>query len=168
MRDVLLESIAPVRASDLSNLTIPGFPRDVYVSPEDAGGARDGQLVVVRLRSWLPENPDPEGEIVEILGHPDDPGVDTLSIVKEYDLPIEFPPNVLEAAEEFSDRIPARRKSKTGRTSVISICVTIDPEDARDHDDAVSLEDRPGRRIPSGRAHCRRRPLRQRRRPAGP
>ena len=121
----------------------PRMPRDVYVSPEDAGGARDGQLVVVRLRSWLPENPDPEGEIVEILGHPDDPGIDTLSIVKEYDLPIEFPPNVLEAAEEFSDRIPAAETRKRQDLRHL-VCITIDPEDARDHDDAVSLEDRPG------------------------
>ncbi len=121
----------------------PRFPRDVYVSPEDAGGSRDGQLVVVRLRSWRPEIPDPEGEIVEILGSPDDPGIDVLSIAKEYDLPIEFPPNVLEAAEEFSDRIPAA-EIRNRRDLRHLVCITIDPEDARDHDDAVSLEDLPG------------------------
>ena len=121
----------------------PRFPGDVCVSPENAGGARDGQLIVVRLRSWVPENTHPEGEIVEILGRPDDPGIDTLSIVKEYDLPIEFPPDVLEAAEEFTDRIPASEIRKRQDLRHL-ICVTIDPEDARDHDDAVSLEDRPG------------------------
>ncbi len=121
----------------------PRILRDVYVSPADAGGARDGQVVVARLRSWLPGNPDPEGEVVEVLGHPDDPGIDTLSVVKEYGLPIEFPPHVLEAAEEFPDHAPELEiRNRLDLRHLL--CVTIDPEDARDHDDAVSLEDRPG------------------------
>ena len=121
----------------------PRFLRDVYISPNDAGEARDGQMVVARLRSWLPGNPDPEGEIVEVLGHPDDPGIDTLSIVKEYGLPIEFPPHILKAAEEIPDQLPAvETRNRVDLRHLL--CVTIDPEDARDHDDAVSLEDRPG------------------------
>ena len=121
----------------------PRLPRDLYVSPEDAGGARDGQVVVVRLQSLRPGRADPEGEVVDVLGEPGDPGIDTLSIAKEYDLPIEFPPHVLEAAEAFPDRIPeAEARSRLDLRHLI--CVTIDPEDARDHDDAVSLEDRPG------------------------
>ncbi len=121
----------------------PRFIRDVYISPEDAGRARSGQVVVARLRSRLPGNPDPEGEVVEVLGHPDDPGIDTLSIVKEYGLPIEFPPHVLEAAEAIPDRFPATETASRLDLRHL-LCVTIDPEDARDHDDAVSLEDRPG------------------------
>lgn len=120
----------------------PRFPRDLHVSSEDAGGARDGQLVVVRLRPWLPGHANPEGEVVEVLGQPGDPGIDTLSIAKEYDLPIEFPPHVLAAAEAFPDRIP--QAETLNRLDLRHLhCVTIDPEDARDHDDAVSLEDKP-------------------------
>ncbi len=120
----------------------PRFPRDLHVSSEDAGAARDGQLVVVRLRPWLPGHANPEGEVVEVLGQPGDPGIDTLSIVKEYDLPVEFPPHVLAAAEAFPDRIP--QAETLNRLDLRHLhCVTIDPEDARDHDDAVSLEDRP-------------------------
>ena len=121
----------------------PRFPRDLHISPENAGGASDGQLVVARLRPWLPGHADAEGEVVDVLGQPGDPGIDTLSIVKEYDLPIEFPPHVLEAAEAFTDRIPeAETPNRLDLRHLF--CVTIDPEDARDHDDAVSLEDRPG------------------------
>ena len=121
----------------------PRFPRDVYISPEDAGGAADGQLVVVRLRPWLPGNANPEGQVVDVLGQPGDPGIDTLSIVKEYDLPVEFPPHVLAAAQAFPERIP--EAETLNRLDLRHLfCVTIDPEDARDHDDAVSLEDRPG------------------------
>ncbi|MDE2997853.1 MAG: ribonuclease R [Gemmatimonadota bacterium] len=120
----------------------PRIPRDLHVSSEDAGGARDGQLVVARLRPWLPGHADPQGEVVEVLGQPGDPGIDTLSIIKEYDLPIEFPSHVLAAAEAFPDRIP--HAETHDRLDLRDLhCVTIDPEDARDHDDAVSLEDRP-------------------------
>lgn len=120
----------------------PRFPRDLHISSEDARGARDGQLVVVRLRPWLPGHANPEGEVIEVLGQPGDPGIDTLAIVKEYDLPVEFPPHVLAAAEAFPDRI--LQAETLNRLDLRHLhCVTIDPEDARDHDDAVSLEDRP-------------------------
>ncbi len=120
----------------------PRFPRDLHISSEDAGGARDGQLVVVRLRPWLPGHANPEGEVVEVLGQSGDPGIDTLSVVKEYDLPIEFPPQVLAAADEFPDRIP--QAETRNRLDLRHLhCVTIDPENARDHDDAVSLENIP-------------------------
>ena len=105
---------------------------------ERAKGAVDGHKVVVELTSYGSDNAKPEGKIVEILGHVNDPGVDIMSIVKSYDLPVEFPEKVMNQAErvpeEVSDADMAGRKDLREW-----VMVTIDGEDAKDLDDAVSL-----------------------------
>ena len=114
------------------------FLQDIFVPEERAKGAVDGHKVVVELTSYGSDNAKPEGKIVEILGHVNDPGVDIMSIVKSYDLPVEFPEKVMNQAErvpeEVSDADMAGRKDL--REWVV---VTIDGEDAKDLDDAVSL-----------------------------
>lgn len=114
------------------------FLQDIFVPEERAKGAVDGHKVVVELTSYGSDNTKPEGKIVEILGHVNDPGVDIMSIVKSYDLPVEFPEKVMNQAErvpeEVSDADMAGRKDLREW-----VMVTIDGEDAKDLDDAVSL-----------------------------
>ena len=114
------------------------FLQDIFVPEERAKGAVDGHKVVVELTSYGSDNAKPEGKIVEILGHVNDPGVDIMSIVKSYDLPVEFPEKVMNQAErvpeEVSDADMAGRKDLREW-----VMVTIDGEDAKDLDDAVSL-----------------------------
>lgn len=114
------------------------FLQDIFVPEERSKGAVDGHKVVVELTSYGSDNAKPEGKIVEILGHVNDPGVDIMSIVKSYDLPVEFPEKVMNQAErvpeEVSDADMAGRKDLREW-----VMVTIDGEDAKDLDDAVSL-----------------------------
>ena len=114
------------------------FLQDIFVPEERAKGAVDGHKVVVELTSYGSDNAKPEGKIVEILGHVNDPGVDIMSIVKSYYLPVEFPEKVMNQAErvpeEVSDADMAGRKDLREW-----VMVTIDGEDAKDLDDAVSL-----------------------------
>ena len=125
---------------------VPDDPRlvhDVYV-----GSAKDrrsqtaaivGDKVVVRLESWESRHVNPEGEIVEVLGPASAPGVDMLSIVRKYHLPTEFPNNVLDQADRIPDKIDARQLD--GREDLRKkFIVTIDPDDARDFDDAIDVE----------------------------
>jgi len=124
--------------------------RDILVKPEHFRGAVTGQKVVVRMLKF-PEGRSTaaEGEIVEILGHKDDPGVDILSIIRKHRLPEQFPPEVLEEAERVPDRISEAdlvgRRDLRGKT-----IVTIDGEDAKDLDDAVCVEPLPNGNIRLG------------------
>lgn len=115
------------------------YTRDIFVPKEDSGGAVNGHKVVVELVSYGTDRKSPEGKVVEILGHISDPGTDILSIVKGYDLPVEFPEKVMHQAERVPDRIS--EADMQGRTDLRDVqMVTIDGEDAKDLDDAVSLE----------------------------
>ncbi|HEY5042926.1 MAG TPA: ribonuclease R [Verrucomicrobiae bacterium] len=119
----------------------PRIPHDVYVvPPRDVGRpANLGDKVVVELREWESRHTNPEGEIIEVLGAPDAEGVDMLSVLRQYDLPLHFPKPVLAEAHaigstvdarDFADRVDCRRHQ----------VVTIDPDDAKDFDDAICLE----------------------------
>lgn len=112
---------------------------DVFVPPNGVNGAADGQKVVVKIKEYPDERKSAAGEIIEILGHKDDPGVDILSIVRKYDLPETFPKKVMEEASRVpekvhADEIRGRRDLRDRRI------VTIDGADAKDLDDAVSIE----------------------------
>lgn len=112
--------------------------QDIFVPAEQSKGAVTGHKVVVKLTSYGGERKKPEGRIVEILGHANDPGVDILSIVKAYDLPIEFPEKVLNQAERVAK--PVTGADMAGRKDVRDWqTVTIDGEDAKDLDDAITL-----------------------------
>jgi ribonuclease R len=104
---------------------------------------RRGDKVVVRLETWESRHVNPEGEVIEVLGPASAPGVDMLSIIRKYHLPTEFPKPVLEEA----DRIPETVSEEMfeGREDLRSkFIVTIDPDDARDFDDAIDVERVPG------------------------
>ena len=114
------------------------FARDVFVPKEASKGAMNGHKVVVLLTDYGDERRNPEGKVVEILGHITDPGTDVLSIVKGYDLPTEFPEKVMNQAERVPDQIS--EADMAGRMDLRDVqMVTIDGEDAKDLDDAVSL-----------------------------
>jgi ribonuclease R len=125
----------------------PRLPRDVYVPPpRDVGRpARVGDKVVVELGEWPSKHEAPEGEIIEVLGPPDAEGVDMLSVLRQYSLPLRFPKPVLEEArrigstvnpEDFRGRVDCRGH----------LVITIDPEDAKDFDDAICITKEQGGR----------------------
>lgn len=111
---------------------------DIFVPIERSKGAVTGHKVVAELTSYGDERHKPEGKIIEILGHINDPGVDILSIVKGFDLPMEFPEKVLNQASRAAKDVSAQ--DMAGRKDLRALTmVTIDGEDAKDLDDAVSL-----------------------------
>ena len=126
---------------------IPDNPRitmDIYIPQGKENGAVSGHKVVVKLDTYATRNKNPEGHVQEILGHINDPGVDILSIVRAYGLPEEFPEDVMEevshAPEELSADYVAEEIGKNGRVDLRDVpMVTIDGEDAKDLDDAVSV-----------------------------
>lgn len=116
----------------------PRFTRDIFISQGDSKGAVDGHKVLVKLTSYGSKNKSPEGKVKEIIGHVNDPGTDILSIVYAYDIPAEFPEKVLNRAERVKDEVIAA--DFEGRLDLRDWqMVTIDGEDAKDLDDAVSL-----------------------------
>ncbi|MGI9087953.1 MAG: ribonuclease R [Chthoniobacterales bacterium] len=122
---------------------VPDDPRivhNVYIQPTKA---RVGDKVVVRLENWESRHVNPEGEIIEVLGRSTDPGVDMLSIIRKYHLPTEFPRAAAEEAERIPETVPA--SAAEGREDLRGqFIITIDPDDARDFDDAVNVERVPG------------------------
>jgi ribonuclease R len=120
---------------------VPDDPRlvhDVYVHPNQAA-VTVGDKVVVRLEAWESRHVNPEGEIIEVLGSASAPGVDMLSIIRKYHLPTEFPRNVLEQADRISEKIDAGQLQEREDLRK-EFAVTIDPDDARDFDDAIHVE----------------------------
>lgn len=111
---------------------------DIFVPSERSKGAVSGHKVVCEITDYGKDNRKPEGKIVEILGHINDPGVDIMSIVKGYELPTEFPEKVMRQAENVSNEVS--EADILGRRDLRNVqMVTIDGEDAKDLDDAVSL-----------------------------
>ncbi len=87
----------------------PRIPHDIYVpEPRDVGRRpRVGDKVVVELREWESRQANPEGEIIEVLGAPDEEGVDMLSVLRQYNLPLHFPKNVLAEARAIGNQVIA-------------------------------------------------------------
>ena len=128
----------------------PRFVHDVYVGSvaavsndrESEDAANVGDKVVVRLGAWESRHVNPEGEIIEVLGPAAAPGVDMLSIIRKYHLPTEFPRDALEQVSRIPENIDARQL--VGREDLRNqFIVTIDPDDARDFDDAIDVEKLP-------------------------
>jgi ribonuclease R len=120
------------------------LPADIFIPEEHRMGAVNGQKVVVKLSHFPSDRNSAEGEIIEIIGNVDDPGVDIVSIIRKHGLPEQFPPEVEAEAEAISETISD--KDLIGRHDIRQrVMVTIDGEDAKDLDDAVSVE-----RLPNG------------------
>ncbi len=119
----------------------PRIPHDVYVpEPRDVGRpAQVGDKVVVELQEWESRHTNPEGEIIEVLGAPDEEGVDMLSVLRQYNLPLHFEKIVLTEARAIGSEV--NHGDLAGRTDCRGDqVVTIDPDDAKDFDDAICLQ----------------------------
>lgn len=140
--------VGTLQKTNLFYFVVPDEPRiiqDIYVKlPE--GKKKDikaklGDKVVVRLEPWTSRHVNPEGKIIEVLGRPDDPHIDIICIIRKYRLPVEFPPEVVAEAKAFGAELTDsdfRNRLDLTREMIF----TIDPEDARDFDDAISVRPR--------------------------
>ena len=112
---------------------------DIYVPKKKFNGAKNGQKVVVKIEKWPEANKKPEGRIVEVLGYPDDPDVDILSVAAGLDLPMEFPKAALSEAKALPQEVS--ENDLKGRRDLRELTTfTIDGADSKDFDDAISLE----------------------------
>ena len=120
------------------------LPSDIFIPKERSKGAVTGSKVVAEITQYGGEDRNPEGKVVEILGHVNDPGVDILSIVKGYEIPAVFGEKVMNQAERVAGEVS--EADRAGRRDLRDmVMVTIDGEDAKDLDDAVSISYENGR-----------------------
>ncbi len=114
------------------------IPQDIFIPKAVSLKAKDGDKVIAEITRWSEKRRNPEGKITEILGHKNIPGIDVLSIIKKYELPEEFPPEVTAEVEQLPENIDPKEYEvrKDFRDELI---ITIDDEEAKDLDDAVSL-----------------------------
>lgn len=113
--------------------------KDIFISRDNIRGAVSGHKVVVEIIDYGVDRRNPEGKIVEILGHVNDPGVDILSIIRRFELAVEFPDEVYQEIEELGAEVAeVDKKDRKDLRGLLTI--TIDGDDAKDLDDAVSLE----------------------------
>lgn len=114
------------------------FGHDIFIPKDQTKGAVTGHKVVVTVTSYGDGDHNPEGNVIEIIGHANDPGVDIMSVVKAYDLPVEFPKDVFRVLDFIPDEID--QGETKNRMDIRGLqTVTIDGEDAKDLDDAISL-----------------------------
>ena len=115
------------------------FGTDIFISKSNIGKARNGHKVLVEIIKYPEEKRHAEGKILEVLGRPNEAGVDMLSLIKEYDLPSVFPEAVVNEAKSKGDKIDKTKIE--GRVDLRDKQIfTIDGEDAKDLDDAVRVE----------------------------
>ncbi|MFC4164901.1 ribonuclease R [Epilithonimonas zeae] len=111
---------------------------DIFISKNHFNGAEDGDKVIVKMLEWKPGSKNPEGEITTVLGAPGDHETEIHSILAEYGLPYSFPPEVEHDADQIDRSINAEEVAKRWDMRDI-LTFTIDPKDAKDFDDALSI-----------------------------
>lgn len=112
--------------------------QDIFVPKEHSMGAVSGHKVIAEITDYGKKGKKPEGKVIEIIGHINDPGTDILSLIKAYDLPLEFPARVLNQAQRVAKEVSSA--DMAGRMDIRDWqTVTIDGEDAKDLDDAITL-----------------------------
>jgi len=114
--------------------------RDIYIPQGKTKGARPGDKVVCQVDSWESRNLSPEGHVVEVLGKAGEVSAEMMAVAREFQLPLRFPKEVVSEAEKIGETIPREEYDKRLDLRDL-LCFTIDPEDAKDFDDAVSLEE---------------------------
>lgn len=121
---------------------VPDAPhplREIYVPPSFSKKAEVGQQVVVQITDWDSPDATPSGKIIDVLGFPDEPGVDIERVIGAFNLPRRFPSEAMQEAKAFPDA-PTRSELEGRADFRDLVTFTIDPADAKDHDDAVSIE----------------------------
>lgn len=116
----------------------PSMPYDIFIPKSQFKKAKNGDKVVAKIVDWPEHSNNPFGEIVEVLGRPGDNDVEMNAILADYDFPLSFPKAVEEEAEKISTQIPKEEIAKR-RDFRKTWTITIDPADAKDFDDALSL-----------------------------
>ena len=112
--------------------------QDIFIPQEKSDDARDGDKVVVKITSYGSKNKSPEGIVTEVLGQASDPGVDVMSVARDMGLPMEFPQKAAGQAARTAQRV--QEQDFQGRLDLRHLpCVTIDGEEAKDLDDAITL-----------------------------
>jgi ribonuclease R len=115
------------------------LPRDIYVSMDDPKGAEHGDKVIVKIDQWPTRHLHSEGTIIEILGKDGEPAVDIKSIIHQFKLPFEFNENTIAETQDLQQSIsPAEIDARLDLRD--ELIITIDPDDAKDFDDAISLK----------------------------
>jgi len=114
-------------------------PVDIFIPPQNIHNAKDGQKVVVHVTGWRPNDKNPTGEIIDVLGMPGEHQAEMNSIIEEYGLPLKFPDKVQRAVEELKTRVtPEEIGRRRDFRNIMTF--TIDPADAKDFDDALSIK----------------------------
>jgi ribonuclease R len=118
------------------------MPVDLIIPLSALNGAKNGQKVIGIITEWPPQSENPFGEVIQVLGKPGDHDVEMDSILAEFEFPLSFSPKAEKEAQQFRDEIPEEeiRKRKDFRDT---FTITIDPADAKDFDDAISLKSLP-------------------------
>ncbi len=114
------------------------LPYDVFIPTQHLNGAENGNKAVVRITDWPEHQKNPVGEVIEVLGMPGDNDTEMNAIMAEYELPVKFPANVLKLADRIPMDIPAEEIGKRKDFRGV-VTFTIDPKDAKDFDDALSV-----------------------------
>jgi len=112
---------------------------DIFIPKSEFNHAKTGQKVVVEITRWPEARRNPEGKIIEVLGYKNDPGTDILSVIKQFSLREDFPEEVMEEVKQIPDAVHYKEIERRRDLRNLNI-VTIDGEDAKDLDDAVSIE----------------------------
>lgn len=113
--------------------------KDIFIGKKRTKGAVSGHKVVAEITDYGSDTRNSEGQIIEILGHCNDPGVDILSVIRRYELAVEFPEEVYAEIENLETEV--REEDKAGREDLRDwLTITIDGEDAKDLDDAVTMK----------------------------
>ena len=116
----------------------PKFSKDIFIPRKEAAGIKNGDKVIAVITDYGSGNKNPEGKIKENLGNIRTPGTDILAIVKSFGIPSEFPEKVMKQAQRVPDHV--LDADRDGRLDLRHLqTVTIDGEDAKDLDDAISL-----------------------------
>ena len=114
------------------------MPVDIFIPLSNLNGARNGQKIIAAITEWPPQSENPFGEVIHVLGKPGDNNVEMESILAEFEFPLSFNPKSEKEAGQFAEGIPEEEiKKRKDFREVFTI--TIDPPDAKDFDDALSL-----------------------------
>jgi len=124
----------------------PKLSKDIFIQTGKSKGAVTGHKVVVKIIDYGNKNKNPEGKVVEIIGHIDDPGTDVNAIIKGFNLPVDFPEEIMRQLNTIPDEV--LEKDRAGRLDIRDWqTVTIDGEDAKDLDDAITITKKDDRYI---------------------
>jgi len=145
IKRVKKQFVGIIKASPKYAFLIPddtSTPVDIFIPLSGLKGAKDGQKAVAVITEWPEHSNNPFGEVIEVLGTPGDHEVEMSSILVSCDFPLSFPPEVLKEADRIAEAIPEHEIRKRRDFRGVFTC-TIDPEDAKDFDDALSLKKLP-------------------------